>query len=144
MAGLRERGATLPMDLVRITGDINIAPSMRLVDELLDLRAAGRPEHQFTLLGCYNDFIARYAIERIRARGLRVPEDIGVAGYDDVDPAPSPGSRLTTVHLPIRELGMAAVRRLHTRLLHPGEPPLHWLLQTHVIEGNSVIRREMR
>jgi DNA-binding LacI/PurR family transcriptional regulator len=139
--GLQECGVTLSTDLVRMADKLSCAASMPMVDELLELRAAGRPEHQFTLIVFYNDFLARHAVERIRARGLRVPEDIGVAGYDDVDPAPSSDLRLTTVHLPIRELGMSAVRRLHARLQRPDEPLLHWLLDTHVVEGNSVRRR---
>ncbi len=141
LAGLRECGASLPLELIRTTSGLSPNASMPKVEELLDLRAAGRPEHQFSLIVFYNDFLARHAIARIRARGLRVPEDVGVAGYDDVDPAPSPDIRLTTVHLPVRELGLAAVKRLHARLQRPGEPPLHWLLQTHVVEGNSVINR---
>jgi LacI family transcriptional regulator len=143
LAGLRERGASLPLELIRTVSGLAPNASMPKVEELLDLRAAGRPEHQFSLIVFYNDSLARHAIARIRARGLRVPEDVGVAGYDDVDPAPSSDIRLTTVHLPIRELGLASVHRIHARMQRPGEPPLHWLLQAHVVEGNSVLDRSV-
>ena len=76
-----------------------------------------------------------------RARGLRVPEDIGVAGYDDLDMPVARDVRLTTVHLPLEELGAEAVRRVHWRMGHPSAPPLHWLLETRVVEGDSVVAR---
>jgi DNA-binding LacI/PurR family transcriptional regulator len=84
----------------------------------------------------------RRLIEVIRRRGLCVPEDIGVAGYDDVAPPLAPDIRLTTVHLPLAEMGAAAVSRLHWRLNNPdGEPPLHWLVEARIVEGNSVRAR---
>jgi len=139
--GLEERGVALPPDLVRVEEALEAAVVMPLVEELLDLRAAGRPGQQFTLMAFYNDYLARHAIAVIRARGLRVPEDIGVAGYDDLDMPVARDVRLTTVHLPLEELGAEAVRRVHWRMGHPSAPPLHWLLETRVVEGDSVVAR---
>ncbi len=110
---------------------------MSVVEELLDLRVAGRPEHQFPLIAFYNDYLAWHAIECIRARGLRMPEDIGVAGYDDIAPPVAPEVKLSTVHLPIEELGVAAVRQLVRRLACPDDPPVHLLLDVPVVAGNS-------
>ena len=138
-SGLEQWGVSFPRELVRMTDTLDETMAMPLVEELLDLRAVGGRDRQFTLIGFYNDYLARHAIEAIRARGLRVPEDIGVVGYDDVAPPLVPDIRLTTVHLPLAEMGAAAVRRLHWRLNNPdGEPPLHWLIETRVVEGNSV------
>lgn len=140
--GLEECGATLPPDLVRFSHALQPTVTRPLIDQLLALRAAGRPEHQFTLLTCYNDFVARHAVEILRERGLRVPEDIGVTGYDDYAMPVAADLQLTTVHLPLEELGAEAVRRLHWRLSNPQAAPLHWLLKTRVIAGNSVLMRE--
>lgn len=141
-AGLEAGGSKLPPELARFSPTLQADWVMPRVEELLDLRAGGRPEHQFTLMGFYNDFLARHAVPIIRRRGLRVPEDIGVAGYDDVETAVDAELSLVTVHLPLEELGAAAIRRLHWRLDHPDEPPLHWLLDTQVVEGNSVAGRD--
>jgi len=141
LCGLEEWGGKLPPELVRMCLSLDAGQSVALVGELLDLRAAGRPEHQFTLIAFYNDWLARHAVACIRTRGLRVPEDIGVVGYDDVEMPIEPDLKLTTVHLPLEELGAAAVRRLHWRLEHPDARLLHWLLETRVVDGNSVIGR---
>ena len=57
-----------------------------------------------------NDTVALGVCAGLRERGLRVPEDVSVAGFDDlpfsVDAAPA----LTTVRLPLREAGARAGR----------------------------------
>lgn len=56
-----------------------------------------------------NDQMAADALIAIRERGLRVPEDIAVVGFDDVSFACYLSPPLTTVHQPAYELGIAAV-----------------------------------
>jgi LacI family transcriptional regulator len=79
------------------------------VGTLLDLPPAERP----TGLFCFNDRMAMGAFRSARARGLRIPEDLSVVGFDDqqfiaseLDPP------LTTVRIPHPEMGTLAVRRL--------------------------------
>ena len=48
----------------------------------------------------------------IRARGLRVPEDIAVTGFDDIPDAEYMGGGLTSVRQPFRQIGQTAVDRL--------------------------------
>ena len=55
--------------------------------------------------------IVRVAIER----GLRVPADVSVIGYDDTPTAEFAVPRLTSVHMPIREVTQAATRTLLNR-----------------------------
>ena len=63
-----------------------------------------------TALLCATDVIALGAIDALRARGLRVPEDISVTGYDDIPAAA--GADLTTVRQPLVEKGRQAGRLL--------------------------------
>ena len=56
-----------------------------------------------------SDVIAIGAMTALRERGLRVPEDIAVAGFDDVPAARDTVPALTTVRLPLVEAGRAAV-----------------------------------
>jgi len=48
-----------------------------------------------------------------RARGLRIPEDLSIIGFDDVLPAQLAMPPLTTVRQPVAELGRTAVSLLH-------------------------------
>jgi len=59
-----------------------------------------------------NDMGAVWIADFLAARGLRVPEDVSLIGYDDSDPLLDPRGRnlLTTVQLPLREIGYEAAR----------------------------------
>lgn len=72
---------------------------------LLDLEGPARP----TALIAANDQMAIGAISGARERGLRVPEDLAVAGFDDIPLASLVHPPLTTVRLPMREMGSRAM-----------------------------------
>lgn len=63
-----------------------------------------------------NDVIAMGVIQAIRSNGYRVPEDIAVAGFDDIPMASMYGIELTTVHQPKYELGQLAFRQLLSQI----------------------------
>ncbi|MBI4889457.1 MAG: LacI family DNA-binding transcriptional regulator [Acidobacteria bacterium] len=73
---------------------------------LLELRP--RP----TAIFCYNDMTALGALKAITERGLRVPADISVAGFDDLFLARYSFPPLTTVRQPMREMGRLALETL--------------------------------
>ena len=67
-------------------------------------------DHGFDAIFAANDMMAIGALEALRGRGLSVPEDVAVAGFDDVPLASHLG--LTTVRVRIAELGERAIERL--------------------------------
>ncbi|HVN92168.1 MAG TPA: LacI family DNA-binding transcriptional regulator [Terracidiphilus sp.] len=67
-----------------------------------------------TAVCCYNDMTALGAIRAIRARGLRVPEDISVTGFDDLFFAQYLEPPLTTVRQPMYRMGELAMENLLT------------------------------
>ena len=83
-----------------------------LVDRLLQLPAEQRP----TAVFCVNDRIAIGAMETIRNRGLAVPEDISVIGFDDIEEAATAPVPLSTVKVPYYEIGQAAVAVLMEKI----------------------------
>ena len=76
----------------------------------------------FTALFAYNDLSAIGAIRAIRGRGLRVPEDISVVGFDDINSAAFQNPSLTTVRQPLDAMGASAVRILIQRLTGGDDP----------------------
>ncbi|WP_051027913.1 LacI family DNA-binding transcriptional regulator [Nocardia higoensis] len=71
---------------------------------------------------CTNDLLAFGALDAARERGVRVPEDLWVCGYDDVDMAAWPAYALTTVRQDVGELARCAAELLLARLEHPDAP----------------------
>ena len=65
-----------------------------------------------TAVFCYNDMSALGAMRAIRRRGLRIPADISVCGFDDLFLAAYLDPPLTTVRQPMRRMGELAVKHL--------------------------------
>ncbi|MEU7889729.1 LacI family DNA-binding transcriptional regulator [Microbispora bryophytorum] len=86
------------------TGHFHYHDGMTGGTALLDLPEA--PSAIFA--GC--DDIALGVLEAARARGLRVPEDLSIVGFDDTQIARMASPPLTTVRQPLREMGAVAVR----------------------------------
>jgi LacI family transcriptional regulator len=63
---------------------------------------------RFTALFCWNDLLAAGALGRLLDRGVRVPEDVSVVGFDDISIARALRPALTTVHQPIAVMGQSA------------------------------------
>ncbi len=70
----------------------------------------------FTALFAFNDNSAIGAISAIHDAGLRVPEDISVVGFDDIQAAAYSSPSLTTVRQPLRKMGEIAARTLLSRI----------------------------
>jgi DNA-binding LacI/PurR family transcriptional regulator len=85
-----------------------------------------------------SDAMAIGAMRAIRGRGLRVPADISVVGFDDIDIATLTDPPLTTIHQPIRRKGEEAVRLL-LAVVHgrDAEPPEHRRLDTRLVVRSS-------
>jgi len=110
LAGLSmDENLLIPGDYTRDAG----RAGMRV---LLD---AGHPP---TAVFCANDLIALGALETARQYGCRVPQDISIIGFDDIDEAERVTPSLTTIQQPPRRLGVAAAETLIERLKGRTEP----------------------
>ncbi len=78
------------------------------MNQLLDLPPHERPTAVFAC----NDLCAAGALEAVAERGLSVPDDIALVGYDDTWFATMTSPPLTSIHLPIREMAMCAAEML--------------------------------
>jgi len=70
----------------------------------------------FTALICYNDLSAFGAIRALMDHGLRVPGDVSVVGFDDVQLAAYHNPSLTTIRQPLQQMGIVAARILLQRI----------------------------
>jgi len=70
----------------------------------------------FTALVCYNDVSAFGAIRALMDHGLRVPEDVSVVGFDDIQSAAYHNPSLTTIRQPLNQMGTVAARILLQRI----------------------------
>jgi LacI family transcriptional regulator len=84
------------------------------------LLAANEP---FTALFAFNDISAIGAIRALREAGRRVPEDVSVVGFDDIQSAAFQNPGLTTVRQPLREMGVIAAETLLQRINAPAKIP---------------------
>jgi LacI family transcriptional regulator, galactose operon repressor len=108
-AGFAQRyldaGLPIPDELV-VEGDFTFESGQAAVQRI---RAAGL---EFDAVFAHNDLTAAGAMKAVQAAGMRVPEDVGVVGFDDIPLASYTGPPMTTVHQPMRQLGASAAELL--------------------------------
>jgi LacI family transcriptional regulator len=73
--------------------------------------------------------------------GYRVPQDVSVVGFDNIDLAKDITPPLTTVHVPKTWMGSIGVRLLMDRIQNPNQPRLTVCVDPQLIERQSVYAR---
>jgi LacI family transcriptional regulator len=128
-AALDRAGVDVPPDHIR-SGHFMYADGVRGGAALLDLPVAP------TAIFAASDEIAVGLMEAARERGVRIPEDLSVVGFDDTQLARMSSPPLTTVRQPLAEMGGVAVRTA-LRLIDGGSTDSH-----HVELATELILRE--
>ncbi|MGP8082471.1 MAG: LacI family DNA-binding transcriptional regulator [Terracidiphilus sp.] len=135
-AGYREAleaaGIEFIAELV-VYGDGKPEAGLSAMDQLL---ALSDPP---TAVCCYNDLSALGAMRSISLRGLRVPEDISVAGFDDLFFASYMQPPLTTVRQPTRRMGQLAMESLF-KLMSGDESEIRIKVDAELIVRESTAR----
>ncbi|GHC94503.1 LacI family transcriptional regulator [Nocardiopsis terrae] len=90
-----------------------------------------------TALVAHNDLLAIGILRRLAERGLDVPRDRSVVGYDDIFGADLCVPALTTLSGPHETAGRAAVELLLERVTRPGTPPRQVVLPPHLVVRDS-------
>ena len=97
------------------------------------IERAGLAGKRPTAVLAMSDAMAIGAIRGLRDRGLSIPDDVSVVGFDDIELAQTTDPPLTTIHQPIRGKGEEAVRLLLDLIAGRGQPPEHRRLATELI-----------
>jgi LacI family transcriptional regulator len=109
LQGLVERLAEDGVDTAAIPleeGDFSAPSGWHAAERLI----ARKPD--ITAVFCANDQMAMGAISCMQSRGIAIPRKWSVMGYDDADVAAWLSPRLTSVHIPIADMGLNACRML--------------------------------
>lgn len=88
-------------------------------------------------LMCANDETAIGALVAVLGKGLKVPEDIAIVGFDDIPMAGLTEPGLTTVHQPMRELGTQTARTLRQRISGEIDDDVDLVLDTDLVLRGS-------
>ena len=83
----------------------------------------------FTAMVCYNDISAIGAIRALINHGLKVPDDVSIVGFDDIQSAAFHNPSLTTIRQPLHQMGLTAARillqRIRGQATFPDFVPIH-------------------
>lgn len=114
MLALAEAGLTAHPDLLRPSDTYTREAGYRAMQEVLDL---GRP---MDAVFCFNDTMAIGAMRALRERSVRIPEDVAVVGFDDIEEGQYSAPTLTTVRPDKDAIARIAVERLVARISGQG------------------------
>ena len=94
-------------------------------------------ENPPTAVFAASDRLAIGGLSAIKEKGLRVPHDISLIGFDDVEFAPYCDPPLTTIRVPAKEIGSLAVKVLHDLINNHGAHVKHYCLDFDLIVRES-------
>ena len=92
---------------------------------------------QMTALVCYNDSLALGALKACIDKGIRVPEDLSVVGFDDISEANRACVPLTTVHVDRYELGATMMAKLIDLIEEKDESKAHIVIPVNLVTRDS-------
>jgi LacI family transcriptional regulator len=90
-----------------------------------------------TAVLCGNDVLAVGAMQKARELGLRVPEDVSITGFDDIDLAGVVDPKLTTVRVPHNRMGEAAAEMM-IRLINKEQVERRIEIPTAIVERGTL------
>jgi len=128
LKGLEEAGV-LPHWSMVVEADFTPGSARKALVRILD---AGPPPQAIV---CANDAMAIGAQQELRARGLRIPEDVVVTGYDDIEEARTMVPSLTSVNASTYHLAFRAVELVLE--MHRGAPAVEERVPTQLVVRRS-------
>jgi LacI family transcriptional regulator len=140
-SSLRERYEAYKLSLA--SAGIEIDPSLIVLPSNFDghtamntiLQTASKPP---TAVVVVNDNMAFEVMRALHEQGLRIPDDVSVTGFDDIDMSRSVIPSLTTVSVPKREMGLLAGSRLQQLLGGVATKPVKITVSVEIVMRDSV------
>ncbi len=130
ISALKKNGIKVDKKFI-LTGDSKHISGKKMASELLDLEQP--PEALFT----GNNLITLGALEVIHSRGLKIPDDVAIIGFDDMPWSISLNPPLTAVSQPGYEIGRRAADILFQRIEEPDRENVQLVLNTKLVIRES-------
>ncbi len=130
LAALRDHGLPVHQEYI-VNGDFLQQSGYHQTQMLLSLPLPP------TALFAANDIMALGAMDAIRNRGLEIPKDISVIGFDDIPQAFTTHPKLTTMRQPLEEMGRLGVKILLEKIKKPDLLPYRTTVATELIIRDS-------
>jgi DNA-binding LacI/PurR family transcriptional regulator len=140
-------------------GPPRFVPAARKIEGFLEALPGGQVQHSlFTVEGghaaasalldnactaiiCGNDLMALGAVRAVRARGMAVPTDVSVIGFDDSPLIVFTDPPLTTLRQPVEAMGQAAVNALLEEIAGTPAPHVEYVFQPELVVRGSTAAR---
>lgn len=123
--------AGLSVEDAVITGDYTEETGYSVTKDLIE------KGQRFDAIYCGNDYSARGTYKALQEARLRIPNDVAVAGFDDLSFAAGLNPPLTTVRQGVEEIGHEAARMILSLLENPESGPRRVLLPTELVVRRS-------
>jgi len=127
---LLEAGVEINESLIR-EGGIKMEDGYRIMKEELERGFC------FTAVFAYSDFVALGVMKALKEAHLKIPRDVAVVGYDDVDVDSFLEVPLTTVRIPKYQLGMEGFKLLKKKMTGENDFPQRVILPTELVIRKS-------
>ena len=129
----KEMGITIPHSYIRYSKYRDMDKASYETEQLL--RLSDPP----TCILYSDDYAAIGGINVLRARGLDIPKDISVAGYDGIRILSKYEPRLTTIRQNLEEIGLQAANQLIKHIQHPDESAISPIVVETVLETGRTV-----
>lgn len=122
------------------TTNLTVAAGRLAAAQLADEPPATRP----TAVFCANDLVALGVLQEMTRRGLRVPQDVAIIGYDDIEFAGAAAVPLSSIRQPREQLGRTATQLLLEEAGDPDHEHRHVVFQPELVVRESTAKRRRR
>ncbi len=140
---VRTRYAGVEAEVKRAAGGRRVDVIVSEPDDVRTI-SAGLGKFRPDALVCSNDIAAATLAKTLGKLKLRIPDDVMLAGFDDVELARNMDPPLTTIRQPCFEIASMAFRTLLERMAKPDIPPREILLDTQLVIRASTAQRAQR
>ena len=118
--------------------DVSAHDAVRIIEDAL---AAGQ---EFTAVCAFSDYLAWELIFALNQRGLRVPQDVSVVGFDDVQSQLHFPPPLTTIHTPIRQICTQSVELLLQQIRSKAPENAQYIFETKLVVRETTLPPQPR